>query len=77
MLTAYIKSKYFENQLVTLYDAPDICSAVCGSSADAAYAWRKMDGISKDGRKWKVDYATKVCILGLHSVESHAMTAVL
>ena len=31
------------------------------SSSDAAYAWRKMDGIPVDGRKWKVDYATKVC----------------
>ena len=39
-----------------------------------------MDGISKDGRKWKIDYATKVCIksiLGLRSVESRALTAVL
>ncbi len=27
---------------------------------DAQYAWRKMDGVSIDGRRWKVDYATKV-----------------
>ena len=33
------------------------------SSSDAAYAWRKMDGIPVDGRKWKVDYATKVCFM--------------
>ena len=27
---------------------------------DAQYAWRKMEGVSIDGRRWKVDYATKV-----------------
>lgn len=26
---------------------------------DTQYAWRKMDGVSIDGRRWKVDYATK------------------
>ncbi|CAK0784548.1 hypothetical protein CVIRNUC_007752 [Coccomyxa viridis] len=26
---------------------------------DCQYAWRKLDGVSIDGRKWKVDYATK------------------
>ena len=47
------------------------------SSSDAAYAWRKMDGISVDGRKWKVDYATKVCFMwhccvqkGMHDANS-------
>ncbi|KAK9908135.1 hypothetical protein WJX75_003185 [Coccomyxa subellipsoidea] len=28
-------------------------------SADAEYAWKKMDGLSVDGRKIKIDYATK------------------
>ena len=27
---------------------------------DCQYAWRKLDGVSINGRKWKVDYATKV-----------------
>ncbi len=27
---------------------------------DAQYAWRKMEGVSIDGRRWKVDYARKV-----------------
>jgi len=27
-------------------------------SADAEYAWRKMDGHKMDGRAWKIDYAT-------------------
>ena len=27
---------------------------------DCQYAWRKLDGVSIDGRKWKVDHATKV-----------------
>ncbi|CAL5229604.1 g12964 [Coccomyxa viridis] len=26
---------------------------------DAQYAWRKMEGVSIDGRRWKVDYARK------------------
>ena len=26
------------------------------SSKDAEYAWRKMDGVTMDGRKWKVDW---------------------
>ena len=30
-------------------------------SADAQYAWKKLDGITVDGRRWKVDYAVKVC----------------
>lgn len=29
-------------------------------SEDATYAWKKLDGISVDGRKWKIDYAVKV-----------------
>jgi hypothetical protein len=24
---------------------------------DAEYAWKKMDSLNLDGRKWKVDYA--------------------
>ena len=26
------------------------------STKDAEYAWRKMDGLTLDGRKWKVDW---------------------
>ncbi|KAK9832618.1 hypothetical protein WJX81_003961 [Elliptochloris bilobata] len=29
------------------------------SADDATYAWRKMDGVQVDGRKWKIDYATR------------------
>jgi hypothetical protein len=29
-------------------------------SADAQYAWKKLDGITVDGRRWKLDYAVKV-----------------
>ncbi|GAX84217.1 hypothetical protein CEUSTIGMA_g11640.t1 [Chlamydomonas eustigma] len=29
------------------------------SSKDAEYAWRKMDGLTMDGRRWKVDWAEK------------------
>jgi arginine/serine-rich splicing factor 2 len=28
-------------------------------SDDAEYAWKKMEGYRMDGRKWRVDYATK------------------
>ena len=35
-------------------------AALSCRAKDAQYAWRKMDGMSIDGRRWKVDYATKV-----------------
>lgn len=37
---------------------PPCFSTPC-SSKDAEYAWRKMDGLTMDGRKWKVDWANK------------------
>lgn len=28
-------------------------------SSDAKYAWQKLDGYFMDGRRWKVEYATR------------------
>ena len=38
------------------------CAQLSCRSADAEYAWKKMDGLSVDGRRIKIDYATKVCL---------------
>ena len=49
-----------DNVLVGIYSILIFALFVCPRSSDAEYAWKKMDGISVDGRKWKLDYATKV-----------------